>query len=236
MKPYGPEHIHNVGIFGHAGCGKTSLVEALLYTAHATTRLGRVEDGNTVSDYDADEKERRQSINLSVAPIEWKDQKINLIDVPGSADYASEVAAAMRVIDGAVLVMDASAGVEVGTELVWQAAKAANVPVLIFVNKMDRENADFDRTVEQAQELLSDAVVPMQIPIGSQKDFGGIISLRRQRAWLLGSKRDGSFEEADIPEEYRDREQAMREVVIDKIAVTNDHLIEKYLEIGRAHV
>ncbi len=232
MKPYGPEHIHNVGIFGHAGCGKTTLVEALLYTAHATTRLGRVEDGNTVSDYDPDEKERRQSINLSVAPLEWKDQKINLIDCPGSADYASEVAAAMRVIDGAIIVMDASAGVEVGTELVWQAAKAANVPVLIFVNKMERENADFDQTVAQAQEMLSDAVVPMQMPIGSQKDFRGIISLRRQRAWLLSSKRDGSYEEADIPAEYADREQTMREVVIDKIAVTNDDLIEKYLEGG----
>src|SRR3712207_1411927 len=107
MKPYGPELIHNVGIFGHGGCGKTTLLEALLYTAHATTRLGRVEDGNTVSDYDADEKERRQSINLAIAPLEWKDNKITLIDVPGSADYASEVAAAMRVIDGAVIVMDA---------------------------------------------------------------------------------------------------------------------------------
>src|SRR3712207_6194985 len=129
MKPYGPELIHNVGIFGHAGSGKTTLVEALLYTAHATTRLGRVEDGNTVSDYDPEEKERRQSINLSIVPLEWKDNKVNLIDVPGLADYASEVAAAMRVIDGAVIVLDASAGVEVGTEMVWQAAKEANVPV-----------------------------------------------------------------------------------------------------------
>lgn len=232
MKPYGPEHIHNVGIFGHGGCGKTTLVEALLYTAHATTRLGRVEDGNTVSDYDPEEKERRQSINLSIAPLEWKDQKINLIDVPGSADYASEIAAAMRVIDGAIIVMDASAGVEVGTELVWQQAKAANVPVLIFVNKMERENADFDRTVQQAQEVLSDAVVPMHLPIGSQKDFKGVISLRRQRAWLISSKHDGSYEEADIPPDYVEREQAMREVVIDKVAVTNDHLIEKYLENG----
>lgn len=232
MKPYGPEHIHNVGIFGHGACGKTTLVEALLYTAHATTRLGRVEDGNTVSDYDADEKERRQSINLAIAPLEWKNDKITLIDVPGSADYASEVAAAMRVIDGAVIVMDASAGVEVGTEMVWQAAKAANVPVVIFVNKMERENADFDGTVQQAQALLSNAVVPMQIPIGSQKDFKGIISLRRQKAWLISAKHDGSYEEADIPADYEAREQELREALIDKVAVTNDNLIEKYLEGG----
>jgi elongation factor G len=232
MKPYGPEQIHNVGIFGHAGSGKTTLVEALLHCAHATTRLGRVEDGNTVTDYDPDEKERRQSINLAIAPLEWKNDKINLLDVPGSADYASEVAAAMRVIDGAVIVMDASAGVEVGTEMVWQAAKAANVPVIIFVNKMDRENADFDRAVQDAQTILDGAVIPMQLPIGSQKDFRGIISLRRQRAWMISPKHDGSFEEADIPADYLDRESELREALVDKIAVTNDTLIEKYLEGG----
>lgn len=232
MKPYGPEQIHTVGVFGHGGCGKTTLVEALLYTAKATTRLGRVEDGNTVTDYDPDEKERRQSIHLAIAPLEWKDNKINLIDVPGSADYASEVAAAMRVIDGAIIVLDASAGVEVGTELVWQQAKAANVPVILFVNKMDRENADFERTVQQAQTILDNAVVPLQLPIGKERDFRGIISLRRQRAWLISPKHDGSFEEADIPAEYVAREQELREALIDKVAVTNDHLIEKYLEGG----
>lgn len=232
MKPYGPEQIHNVGVFGHGGCGKTTLVEALLYTAKATSRLGRVEDGNTVTDYDPDEKERRQSIHLAIAPLEWKGDKINLIDVPGSADYASEVAAAMRVIDGAIIVMDASAGVEVGTEMVWQAAKAANVPVIIFINKMDRENADFERSVQQASDILDGHIVPLQIPIGKEKDFRGIISLRRQKAWMISPKHDGSFEEADIPAEYLDREKELRESLIDKVAVTNDDLIEKYLEGG----
>jgi elongation factor G len=232
MNPYGPELIHNIGVFGHGGCGKTTLVEALLYTAHATNRLGRVEDGNTVSDSDPDEKERRQSINLAVAPLEWKSNKITLIDVPGSADYASEVAATMRVIDGAIIVLDASGGVEVGTELVWQAAKTANVPVLIFVNKMDRDNADFERTVAQARDILDEAVIPMQLPIGSQKAFSGIISLRRQRAWMISPKHDGSFEDADIPAEYVEQEQNARDALVDRIAVTNDDLIEKYLEGG----
>lgn len=232
MKPYSPDLIHNVGVFGHGQSGKTTLVEALLFTAKATTRLGRVEDGNTISDYDAEERERKQSINLSIAPLEWKDNKINLIDVPGTADYASEVAAAMRVIDGAIIVMDASAGVEVGTEMVWQQAKAANVPVIVFVNKMERENADFDHAVQQAQDVLSEAVVPLQLPIGSQRDFRGLISLRRQRAWLISPKHDGSFEEADIPDELQAREAELREALIDKVAVTNDHLIEKYLEGG----
>ncbi len=232
MRSYGPEKIHNVGLFGHGGCGKTTLTEALLLTAKAISRAGRVEDGNTVSDYDPDEQKRRMSINLSVAPIEWKDAKINIVDVPGTTDFAAEVAAAMRVIDGAVIVMDAAGGVEVGTEAVWEAAKAANVPRVIFVNKLNRENANFFRTVEQAQQMLDDAVIPMQIPIGAQREFKGIISLRRQRAWLVSDKRDGSFVEADIPAEMEGLEQEWREKLIDKIAATNDDLIEKYLEGG----
>jgi elongation factor G len=232
MRSYGPEKIHNVGLFGHGGSGKTTLTEALLLTAKAISRAGRVEDGNTVSDYDPAEQQRHQSINLSIAPIEWKDNKINLIDVPGTADFAGEVAAAMRVIDGAVILMDAAGGVEVGTEAVWEAAKSAKVPRIIFVNKLDRENANFFRVVEQAQQMLDEAVVPMQIPIGSQREFTGIISLRRQRAWLISEKHDGSFVEADIPAELEGLEQEWREKLIDRIAATNDDLIEKYLEGG----
>ena len=133
MRSYGPDKIHNVGLFGHGGSGKTTLMEALLLTAKAISRAGRVEDGNTVSDYDPDEQKRRQSINISVAPVEWKDNKFNLIDVPGTSDFSAEVAATMRVIDGAMIVMDAAGGVEVGTEAAWEAAKAANVPRVIFI-------------------------------------------------------------------------------------------------------
>jgi len=232
MRSYGPEKIHNVGLFGHGGSGKTTLTEALLLTAKAISRAGRVEDGNTVSDYDPDEQQRRQSINLSLAPLEWRDNKINLIDVPGTADFAGEIAAAMRVLDGAVIVMDAAGGVEVGTEAAWEAAKAANMPRIIFVNKLDRENANFFRTVEQAQELLDEAIIPLQIPIGAQREFKGIVSLRRQRAWLVSEKHDGSFVEGDIPADMIGIEQEWREKLIDKIAATNDDLIEKYLEGG----
>jgi elongation factor G len=232
MRSYGPDKIHNVGLFGHGGSGKTTITEALLLTAKAISRAGRVEDGNTVSDYDPAEQQRRQSINLSVAPIEWKDNKINVLDVPGTADFAAEVAAVMRVIDGAVIVMDAAGGVEVGTEVVWEAARAAKIPCIIFVNKLDRENANFFRAVEQAQEMLDDAVIPMQIPIGAQREFKGIISLRRQRAWLVSDKRDGSYVEESIPADMVGMEQEWREKLVDKIAATNDDLIEKYLEGG----
>lgn len=232
MRAYGPDKIHNIGLFGHGGSGKTTLTEALLLTAKAISRAGRVEDGNTVSDFDPDEQKRRISINLTVAPIEWKDNKFNLLDTPGYADFASEIAAAMRVIDGAILLLDAAGGVEVGTESAWEAAAAAKLPRVIFVNKLDRENANFFRTIEQAQQLLDSAIIPMQIPIGSQREFKGIISLRRQRAWLISDKRDGSFVEDDIPADMRPLADEWREKLIDKIAATNDDLIEKYLEGG----
>jgi len=232
MRAYGPEHIHTIGLFGHGGCGKTTLTEALLLTARAISRAGRVEDGNTVSDYDPEEQRRRMSINLAVAPVEWHDNKINLIDVPGYADLVGEMAAAMRVVDGAIIVVDAAGGVEVGTELVWEMARKAGVPTLLFINKLDRENANFFRCIEQARQILDEAVVPMQLPIGEQREFAGIISLRRQRAWLISEKHDGGFVEADIPPELVDLEQEWREKLIDRIAATNDDLIEKYLDGG----
>ncbi|HEU5013027.1 MAG TPA: elongation factor G [Roseiflexaceae bacterium] len=232
MRTYGPSQLHNVGLFGHGGCGKTTLLEALLLTAKAISRAGRVEDGNTVSDHDPDEQKRQMSINLSVAPIEWKNDKINIIDVPGYADFAGDVAAAMRVIEGAVIVLDAAGGVEVGTEAVWNAAKAAKVPRILFINKLDRDNANFFRTLEQAQQMLDESIIPMQIPFGGQRDFHGIISLRRKRVWMISDKHDGSFEEADIPEHLEAVEEEWREKLIDKIAATNDDLIEKYLDQG----
>jgi elongation factor G len=230
MRAFTPDRIHNVGLFGHGGCGKTTLTEALLYAAHATGRLGRVEDGNTVSDYDPDEQKRRMSMNLTLAPLEWHDQKITLLDVPGYSDFAGDVAAAMRVIDGAVIVLDASGGVEVGTESVWDEAVKAKVPRLLFINKMDRENADFFACIRQAQELLDAAVIPMQIPIGAHKSFRGVISLRQEKAWLVSDKHDGSFVEAEIPDDMKAEADEWHEQLIDKIAATNDDLIEKYLE------
>jgi elongation factor G len=232
MRAYGPEYIHTIGLFGHGGCGKTTLTEALLLTARAISRAGRVEDGNTVSDYDPEEQRRRMSINLAVAPVEWHDNKINLIDVPGYADLVGEMTAAMRVIDGAIIVLDAAGGVEVGTELVWELARKAGVPTLLFINKLDRDNANFFRCIEQARQMLDEAVVPMQLPIGEQREFKGIISLRRQRAWLISEKHDGGFVESDIPPELVDLEQEWREQLVDRIAATNDDLIEKYLDGG----
>jgi elongation factor G len=232
MRAFGPDKIHNVGLFGHGGSGKTTLTEALLLTAKAISRAGSVEEGNTVSDYDPDEQKRTMSINLSVAPLEWQDRKINLIDVPGYADFVGDVASAMRVLDGVIIVLDAAGGVEVGSELAWEAAVAAKLPRIIFVNKLDREHANYFQVIEEAQSKLDSAVIPMQLPIGEEREFAGIISLRRQRAWMISDKHDGSFIDADIPEEFIPLEEEWRERLIDKIAATNDNLIERYLEGG----
>jgi elongation factor G len=230
MHTFAPDKIHNVGLFGHGGCGKTTLMEALLYTAHATNRLGRVEDGNTVSDYDPDEQKRHMSMNMALASLEWNHNKVTLIDTPGYSDFLGDVVAAMRVVDGAIIVLDASGGVEVGTEAVWEEAVKAKVPRMLFINKMDRENADFFACIQQAQERLDAAVIPMQIPIGAHKTFRGVISLRQEKAWLLGDKHDGSFVEAPIPDELKAEADQWHDLLIDKIAATNDDLIEKYLE------
>jgi elongation factor G len=232
MRSYTSDLIHTVGLFGHGGSGKTTLTEALLLTAKAIPRAGRVEDGSTVSDHDPDEQRRRMSISMSMAPVEWEGNKLNLIDLPGYADLAGETAAAARVLDGAVLVLDAAAGVEVGTELAWEITRAAGIPRILFVNKLDRDNASFFRCIEQAQNLLDSAVIPMQLPIGEQREFRGIVSLRKQRAWLISEKHDGGFVEADIPADMVALEQEWREKLVDKIAATNDDLIEKYLEGG----
>lgn len=232
MRSYTPDKIHNVGIFGHGGCGKTTLTEALLYTSHAVTRMGRVEEGSTVSDYDPDEQRRGMSINLSVAPLEWHDNKINLLDTPGYADFLGDVAAAMRVIDGAIIVVDATGGVEVGTEVVWEMAAKAKVPRILFINKMDRDNANFFRCLDQAREMFDNAITPLQIPIGAARDFRGIIGLRTQKAFLLSDKHDGGFVETEVPSELDTEMHKWRTELIDKIASTNDHLIERYFEGG----
>ena len=232
MKEYGPERIHTIGLFGHGGSGKTTLAEALLFTSKTTSRLGRVEDGTTQSDYDPEEIKRQMSMNLSVIPLEWHDNKFNFIDVPGYADFRGDAAATLRVIDGLVLVLDAAGGVEVGAELLWQMAREAHIPRIVFINKLDRDNADFAETVRQAQQLLNEAVTPMHLPIGAAHTFKGIISLRKRRAWLHHNGKDGEYEDADIPADYQAQADHMADALIEKIAVTNDHLIEEYLEHG----
>jgi len=154
MKSYSPADIRNVGLFGHGGAGKTSLAEALLFRVGAVNRLGRVDEGTSTTDYDPDEVKRKMSVSAALAPIEWRDAKINIVDAPGYADFMGEVIQAMRVVETAIIVVDAVAGVQVGTDAAWRQAERQEVPRMIFVNKMERENADFGRVIEEVEGVL----------------------------------------------------------------------------------
>jgi elongation factor G len=224
VKSYKTEQLRNVGLFAHGGAGKTSLAEALLFNAGAITRLGRVEDGTTVSDYDDEEKKRRISVNLALLPCEWRDCKVNVVDTPGYADFVGEVIEAFRVVDAAAIVICAVNGVEVGTELAWRLAVERSLPKLAVVSRIDRENADFARVVGQMKDKLGSGIVPIQLPIGSQDKFQGVVDLIRMKAYL-GAK----GEEAPIPDDLQAAAKEAREKVVEAAAETDDALIEKYL-------
>lgn len=227
-KQYPATAIRNVGLFGHGGAGKTSLAEALLFDANAISRLGRVEEGNTTSDFDPDEVKRHISVSTSILPLEWRDHKINLLDAPGFVDFTGEIRAALRVADGAVVVIDASAGVEVGTEQVWRAAGAGHLARLVYVNKMDRENADFGGAIAAARARLGQSVVPLEVPIGAEASFRGVVEVLHRRAYLFAGK-DGKVEEAPIPPEMVEQVEEYRAQLVERIAENDDELIEKFL-------
>jgi len=224
MKQYGLDNIRNLCLLSHAGEGKTSLAEAILFTAKAINRLGKVDDGATTSDYDPDEVKRQISLNLTMLPAEWQETKINLIDTPGYADFVGEVRAALRVSEGAVIAVCAASGVEVGTEQVWAYCQEANLPRLIFINKMDRENADFYRTVGDIQSRFGARCVPLYLPIGAQSDFQGVVDLLAMKAYT-GSPP----QEAEIPAALQDKVNSFREKLVEAAAEVDDALIEKYL-------
>ena len=221
-----PENIRNVVLLSHSGAGKTSLAEALLFATGSIPRLGRVDDGNTTSDYDPDEVKRKISLNLSLLPLLWREHKVSLVDTPGYADFVGEVRVGLRVAEGAVLVASAAAGgVEVGTEEAWKLAQEAGLPRLIFINKMDRENASFSRTLESIRERLGPEAFPLQVPLGAHTQFQGVADLLSLKA-LLGPK----AQPGGIPPEFQGTVASHREKLVEAIVETDDALLAKYLE------
>jgi elongation factor G len=217
--------IRNVALLSHQGAGKTSLAEFILFTSGAIQRLGNVKDGTTTSDFDPIEVERHIGVNLSMLPVQWKDTKVNIIDTPGYADFIGEVRSGLRVAEGAIIVVDAASGVEVGTEQMWNDTERTELPRLIFVNKMDRDNADFLATLKGIQTKLAAKCVPVQLPIGSQSDFRGIIDLVTMKAYT-----GAGSEEAEIPAPLREQAEASRERLVEAAVEIDDELINKYLE------
>jgi len=232
MKDYTSEHLRNVALIGHGGAGKTSLAEAMLFSAGSTTRLGRVEEGNTLSDYHPDEIERQISINASLLFTDWKNNKINLIDTPGYMDFTGEVKAALRVADTALLVVKAVEGVEVGTEIVARYTEELANGMLVVVNKLDQENADFERAVTQCKETISHDIVPVQFPLKQGLGFDSIVDVVRMKVLKYAAGGNGKYTEQDIPAEVKERAQGLRQQLLELIAETDEKLLNKYLEEG----
>jgi elongation factor G len=227
MQQSSPDKIRNVALLSHSGSGKTSLAEAMLFDAGAVTRMGNVADGTTTSDSDPDEIKHQISINLAILPVSWKNNKINIIDTPGYPDFVGEVRSALRVCEGAVILVCAASGVEVGTEQVWNYTSQNNTPRLIFMDKMDRENANFASTLDQIQSKLSARCLPIQIPIGSQKSFKGVIDIITKKAFA-GSP----VKEIEVPADMAADIDGAREKLIEAVVEIDDEIMTRYLDGG----
>lgn len=227
LKTYTPDKIRNVGIVAHGGAGKTSLAEAILYNAGLTSRLGKVDDGTTVTDYLPEEIKRKVTITSTLAPMEWNNTKVNLVDTPGYADFIGEVKGALRAVDNVLMVVCGVSGVEVQTEVIWDFASEKNMPRIVFVNKLDRENSNFFKVVEELKETFGTGIAPIQIPIGSEASFNGIVDILQQKAFTF---KDGKMTEIDIPADLQDQVQEYRDALMESAAEGDDELLMKYLE------
>ncbi len=227
-----PGTIRNVAVIGHRGTGKTSLVEALLYESGTVNRLGSVADQSTVSDHDEDERKRGMSISASVTHLEWEGRLINLIDTPGEPSFQADVLSALRVVEGAIMTVSGVLGVEVGTERLWRRCDELGTSRLVLVNLLDRERADFFAALEQLRERLSDKCVAVEIPIGTEQDFRGVVDLVHMVAYLHGADASGHDESVPIPEELKPLADEYHDKLMDVVAETSDELMERYLDGG----
>ncbi len=228
MAKTGIENIRNVVLAGHGGVGKTALAEAMLFTTGAVSRLGRVEEGNTVTDYDEEEIKRGNSVSAAVVHFDHGGRRFNLIDLPGSADFVCDVPMAIRVADLALIVVNAAAGVEVGTEKACRYADEYGIPRAVFINRMDRDRADFDGTLNQLSEFLSGNLVPFTLPIGAAGDFKGVVDIINKKAYVYEKGLDKEPTETEIPAELADRVDGIYTAVVEAAVETDDTLMEKY--------
>ncbi|HOW55056.1 MAG TPA: elongation factor G [Syntrophorhabdaceae bacterium] len=230
MKKYEPDAIRNIGIFSHGGEGKTSIVDAMLFLAGENNRLGSVDEGTSLMDYEPEEVERKITISSSLACFDWGKNKINLLDTPGDDNFISDAKLCMRVVDGAIIVVSAVSGVKVQTEKVWQYANEFSVAAGIFINKMDRERADFVRTIEDIQKNFTDKTcLVLQIPIGQEESFQGVVDLLTMKACIFKKDSSGGFDITDIPGEQLDLAQKYREKLVETAVEVDDEVMERYL-------
>ncbi len=226
MNVYTTDKIRNVALLGHGGCGKTSLVEAMAYLSGITTRMGKVSDGNTISDFDKEETKRLFSINTSVVPIIWEDTKINILDAPGYFDFAGEVEEAVYVADAAIIVISGKAGVEVGTKKAWEICEKYKLPRMVFVTDMDIDEASYRQVVEDLEELYGKKIAPFHLPIRENGEFVGYVNVLQQRAkrWT----KDGGIEKSEVPDYSRENLESYREALMEAVAETSEELMDRY--------
>lgn len=224
------EQLRNTALIAHGGSGKTSLAEAMLFNAKATTRLGKVDDSTSNFDFEPEEIKRKASLSTSFYDCTWKKHIINIIDTPGDDNFLSDTKFSLQAADGAVVIIDATAGVKVGTEKVWAFADEQQLPRIIFVNKMDRERADFFKIVEEAARIFEIKATPLFLPIGAENNFAGLIDLIKKKAYTYSKDGSGNFETSEIPPDMEDSVNEWREKMIENIVEVNDNLMEKYLE------
>jgi len=232
MKVYDAASIRNVALVGHSGSGKTQLASALLSVSSMVNRFGKVDEGTTVTDYDEEEVARKHTLSAGLAYIEWNKQKINLIDTPGMGNFFSDARAALQVADAALVVVDAVAGVMVQTEKVWEAAQSLALPRIVVLNRIDRERASLERSLKSLQEACSRSVVPIQLPIGEEKTFKGVVDLIAKKAYVYQTDESGKFTEAAVPAEMTAAVDSAREALIEMVAENDEKLMEKFFEAG----
>ena len=223
MKSYSVDKIRNIVLVGHGGCGKTMVAETMLYQTKAVERFGQVDDGTSVLDHDPEEVKRKISINTALAPVEFEGHKINLLDTPGFFDFVGDVKAGVRVADAGIVVVCAVSGVEVGTEKVWGYLDERDLPRIVFVNKMDRENANFQQVFEALKAKFGNKLVPVQIPIGAAESFQGIVDVITGKAYIDGK-------ETEVPAELKDQVEEYYHLLLEAAAEADDDLLTKYLE------
>ena len=232
MKVYDAANIRNVAVIGHGGCGKTQLVSAMLFTAGAINRLGRVDDGTTVTDFDDEEVSRKHTLSSSLAFAEWNKFKINVVDTPGFANFLTDTRAALRVVEAAVVVVDSVAGVEVQTEKLWTEAVELKLPRIVVVNKLDRERGSLERTLESLQRDCDRSIIPIQLPIGEEKEFKGLVDLVSMKALTFTPDGSGIITESEVPSELTERVAKAREQLVEMVAEADEALMEKFFEAG----
>lgn len=222
--------VRNIALVGHSGCGKTSLAEALLFTSNSTTRLGKVDDGSSIMDFEPEEIQRKVTLTTAFHPYSWKENNFNIIDTPGENDFLSDTKTCLKTAEGAGLVIDAVDGVKVGTEKVWGFAHGFNLAKIIFINKLDRERADFYKVLDEIKNVLGVHATPIYLPIGKENDFSGLVDLINLKAYNFKKDGSGSFEEGDVPDTMKEKVDKWRKKMIENIVEADDKMMEKYLE------